>query len=455
MLQYDWAKFAGFWTPRRIAPLLFGIVFVTHSLSPVVQIADSRLMVPTALSLAREGNLDLDEFSPPWDLDFRDVVRVEDRHLPYYPWGPAVFAMPLAFVGNATSVVDLDGRAVSWPVELPTASAIIGAATALIYLMCFEMLAGAAGRRRKVLALVATLVFAFGTSAWSTASRALWQHGPSILFLALSLLLAVRSRRNPKLARWLGASLGAAFVMRPTNIIPLIVLGVWVAVHHRRQVLGFLATGVMVAIPFLAINIANYHSLLPPAFSTSRLGKGVSTVGLLGTLVSPSRGLFVFSPVLLLAIVGVVVRVRRRQFESLDAAVIAVIVLHWLLIGLRPAWHGGHSYGPRLFTDVLPFFIYLLVPALEVHLALPFRDLALPKRLGASAVILLIFTSVLINAQGAIFTETDCWNVEPNNIDQHLERLWDWSDPPMLRVVRALASGQDALSVILPRKCIQ
>jgi MFS family permease len=442
------------WTPKWTTLFLFGLVFVGHSLSPTLQIADSRLMVPTAFSIAREGDLDLDELSPPWDLDFYDVVRVEDRHLPYYPWGPAIFAVPLVVLGDATSVVDIDARPVTWPVELPTASAIVALATVLIYLMSLEMLADTTGRRRQVIALVAALTFAFGTSAWSTASRGLWQHGPSVLFLSLSLLLAVRSRRNPKLARWLGASLGAAFVMRPTNAIALIVLGAWVAFRHRRQVIGFVATGIAVAIPFVAVNFANYHSWLPPAFLASRLAIGVAPVGLLGTLVSPSRGLFVYSPVLLLAIVGMVVKVRRRQFESLDAAAIAVIVLHWLLIGLWPAWHGGYSYGPRLFTDVLPFFIYLMLPALET-LPSSFRGLTIRKRLGFLTVTLLIATSVVTNAQGAIFNETTCWNVEPMNGEPFVERFWDWSDPQMLRGVRALASGQDILAVVLPRRCNQ
>ena len=41
-------------------------------------------------------------------------------------------------------------------------------------------------------AMLVALAFAFGTSAWSTASRSLWQHGPSMLLLGLALLAQLR-----------------------------------------------------------------------------------------------------------------------------------------------------------------------------------------------------------------------------------------------------------------------
>ena len=60
-------------------------------------------------------------------------------------------------------------------------------------------------------------------------ARALWQHGPSMLMLSVSLTLAVASRQHRRAIWFLGAVLGAAYVVRPTNAIAVVALTGWVA----------------------------------------------------------------------------------------------------------------------------------------------------------------------------------------------------------------------------------
>ena len=55
--------------------------------------------------------------------------------------------------------------------------------------------------------VVLALLFAFGTSAWSTASRALWQHGPDMLMLTTGLYLLSLSARRPSVLPWAAAPL--------------------------------------------------------------------------------------------------------------------------------------------------------------------------------------------------------------------------------------------------------
>lgn len=45
--------------------------------------------------------------------------------------------------------------------------------------------------------LLTVFIFAFCTSAWSTGSRALWQHGPSMLMLSAALYLILSAREKP------------------------------------------------------------------------------------------------------------------------------------------------------------------------------------------------------------------------------------------------------------------
>ncbi|MCB9554563.1 MAG: glycosyltransferase family 39 protein [Deltaproteobacteria bacterium] len=78
----------------------------------------------------------------------------------------------------------------------------------------------------------------------------------------------------------------------------------------------------------------------------------------IGSFFSPDKGLFFFSPFLLLALVGWVLMARRRQWTMLllSASVVAIFVLFISSINF---WRGGWQFGPRYITAMLPF---LLIP---------------------------------------------------------------------------------------------
>ena len=79
-------------------------------------------------------------------------------------------------------------------VEVAIASTLV-ALTAMLLFFTARLYLGAAG------SIALALLFAFGTSAWSTASRALWQHAPAMLMLTAALLSALArgdsSRAHP------------------------------------------------------------------------------------------------------------------------------------------------------------------------------------------------------------------------------------------------------------------
>ena len=95
--------------------------------------------------------------------------------------------------------------------------------------------------------------------------------------------------------------------------------------------------------------------------------------GHLGLLVSPGKGLFVFTPIALIAVAGLV-RALRYDDRVLAVTCGAAVLAHWLFVGRWAEWHGGESWGPRLMTDALPLlFLFLpdgydLVPRLTVAL---------------------------------------------------------------------------------------
>jgi hypothetical protein len=434
---------------RRLAwvrLVLFGLVFVVHVTSPNVIVSDSRRSLAVAQSIVHRRTISIDQLRDRVDPTDYDVVQQDGHLYPLFPWGAALFAVPTVIAYDVGGALDwwpgTDARVAEagrdWPAQVFVASAVVAATTLVIHQIALLELAVLNRRHRHPLALLCALAFAFGTAAWSTASRSLWQHGPSMLFLSLAALIAVRSRNQPEAARWLGLPLAAAYVVRPTNAIPLVAFGLWAALCRRRQVLWFGAGAAAVLSLFVVVNLATYGSLLPPYYAAQRLGNTPHFFeALAGNLVSPGRGLLLFSPVLLLAAVGVVLKLRDRTLDGLDFVLAGCIAGHWVAISSFPRWWGGDAYGPRFFSDTVPFLVVLSLPVVA---ALAAAAAGRRRAVAVGVCSALLAVSVAINFVGAYLPSTWCWNVVPATFDARPERLWSWRDPQFLRfgaVVRA------------------
>jgi hypothetical protein len=257
------------------------------------------------------------------------------------------------------------------------------------------------------------------------------------------------ARTRPAAVQAAGFFLALAYVVRPTNSIPVLLLTLYVALAYRRYLPGYLAAAALVALPFFASNRAIYGEWLPPYFSPGKLGHGgLDLEAFAGTLVSPGRGLLVYSPVFLFMAYGVISKVRRRDRGRLDLVLLAVIGLHWFLMSYWGTWWAGDSYGPRFFTDVLPFLMYFLIPVVAaVGRPVTVRGGVLALGFG-----LAVLASAFMHYSGGMRGESWRWNIHPpphaaaNDLS---ERVWDWSDPQFLRGIRpgAVATSPGVLCI--------
>ena len=408
---------------KTILPLLLALlVFLGHSHSPVSQSGDSGWAIPLSLSILREHDLDLDEYvSQIAPVDSR-IDRIDGHYFSYFPYGTSLLSLPFVWLAMQFDPQLADPSQVAFPeLEIIIASAIVAAASLVMY---------AVARQRDLslpAALLVTLLFAFGTSVWSTASRALWQHGPSILMLSLGIYLLGEAEKRPQRTPYLALPLAFAYIIRPTNSIVLLVVSLYIFLCYRAYFWRYLLWGGAVAMLFVAINFSTFGTLLPRYFLPERVGNNaLFWTALAGNLISPARGLFVFTPITLLIGVGAVQRVRK--LARIEKISVAIILLHWLLISTFPHWWGGWSYGPRFFTDMMPFFWVLLFPLI----------LSLEKvkwSAGLPIVFLLLAAiGVFIHLQGATVAETYApWSALPVNVEKDHARLWNWKDPQFLR----------------------
>lgn len=407
---------------KTILPVLLGLfVFLGHSISSVSQSGDSRWAIPLALSILHERNLDLDEYASEIKPDDSKIDRIGGHYFSYFPYGTSLVSLPFIWLARLFDPQLADSSQVAFPeLEIIIASAIVAAASLVMYAVARQHRLSVAG------AFAIALLFAFGTSVWSTASRALWQHGPSLLMLSLTLYLLGEAEKHPRRIQYAALPLAFAYIIRPTNSIAIIVVSLYVLLRYRNHFFRYLLWGGIVALLFFVVNFSTFGTLLPRYFLPERVGStDLFWTALVGNLISPARGLFVFTPVLLLVVVGV--GRRLGKLEGLEVVSVAILLLHWFLISTFPHWWGGWSYGPRFFTDMMPFFWVLLFPLVQGdHI----------KRTPGFWItfLLLVAVGVLLHLRGATVTETyGPWSALPINIEKDPSRLWNWKDPPFLR----------------------
>ncbi|MBI4915538.1 MAG: hypothetical protein HY825_06790 [Acidobacteria bacterium] len=410
---------------------LFFVIAGVYMASHVRQSGgDTVWFIPIAQSLLREGDTEIGEYREILATHPGYAYAVETREGSLYsrfPVGTALVVVPAVAVAQVVEGTErLFGRIRTRgdpALEKMLASFIVAAAAVVVFHLSL-------GALPPGLAAANALGMAFCTAAWSTASRALWQHGPSMLALALTLLLLLRGEHR----RWArfaaGACVAFAIVIRPTNAISAVVLLVYVGLFARRRLAGYVAGLAAVLLPLAVYHHSIYGSLLSPYFSPTRVADNSRFLeALAGNLVSPARGLLVYSPVVALSIAGLVIAIRRRRPGSLEPSLGLIVCLHWVAISGFAHWWGGWCYGPRFFADLLPFLAFLAIPALRAV-----QGVGAPRRPALLAAVgVAILWSLLVNYRGANARATAAWSWSPVSVDERPERVWDWGDPPFLR----------------------
>ncbi len=289
------------------------------------------------------------------------IVRVRGGHtVSLYPITAPVLVAPLYLPAVVYLSVrgwdQLDLDRVARIMEKLCASLLGAMSTALLYLLIRR-------RAEPRLSLLLALAYAFGTTTWIIGSQALWQHGMGEL-LIVTAMFVLTGRCNPRRAILAGIACGLIACNRPPDSLiaaALAIYGLWWAARLAPLMLG------AAAVPAIFLLIYNFgivghyagaYGLVDSAtFFQHNLFYGLAVL-----LFSPAKGLFVFSPFLLLIpfCLPQIFADRRTRAITVALAIAAVVLL---LVYSKADWRQGASWGPRWLTDLLPILFWMLPPA--------------------------------------------------------------------------------------------
>ena len=383
-------------------------------------------------SLLYEGDFDLDEYYTKLTTYYPQpdnaaltpyYLRKDGEH--YYSIRPiwtSLLALP----------VYLPARLMNIPVdiELIRIMSRIGGAfiTALSCGLFYVILDKLLNKRSSKIFLFT--IYAFATNSLSTSSQGLWQHGTSQFLICAGLLSLIK--RNYLLTGFL---LGLAVVSRPTNLLTLVAIGIYLMaifffqkkqIHIIWQQIGMYFTGGAAAILLeFTVNKVLFGIADGAAYSDQLNGWRNNIIeGFLGLWLSPSKGIFFNSPVLIFILYGFYSLVKKNfkintqenenQITSNLLIPAGVIVfLHTLIMGWWYSWYGGYSWGYRMASDVLPFIVLMMIPFM--------KDFYEKSKLRITTLILLSL-SILNHLAGLVFFD-GIWHT----IYDGKSRWWLWS----------------------------
>jgi hypothetical protein len=214
----------------------------------------------------------------------------------------------------------------------------------------------------------AAVLFAFGTPAFLFATR-LFKENLAALLVIVAFRLAMTAPDSGRRTRAGLMAGGAALVAYPAGLIGAGLAAVIAGRDGARGVIAFALGGLPPLAALAAYNTALFGRPWRFAYSTYlNLPEAVTTAGfrlpsasvLVNSLVSQREGLLLYSPFLLLGVVGLGVAWRAGRW--LPAAVVALFTL--ALWGLSAAWLAQF---PRSFTGAR--YLFPAVPLLSAFAA--------------------------------------------------------------------------------------
>lgn len=397
-------------------------------LSPIngYKSSDPKGTLLVSQTILRHRTVTLDAYSKEFLEDYPwQIFQRNGRTFYSYPLGTSIYMLPLVATAN---IFHMDMRKSHHDINLQRNLAPITAALALllIYLLarCFYP---------PTTSSLLTVVLGLGSSISSTMGIALYCLNLEVIFLLWSLLILVYARTGKKKLNpyLLGFLLFSAYFCRPTAAI---IIGCFLVYLFWENKPAFFRASLAAFVPFSLLTLfsltiygaiypGSYNFALAPEYSS------FSLKSLHGVLLSPSRGILVFSPFLLVIIAGVGIYFRQLKGEALFWMALSGFIIHTLFVSSWKTWWGGGSYGPRLLLDGYPFLVLMTM--------LIFRHfLAIKKQILQRAVISLFFLlgifSIYMNAYQGLFNPyTEKWNYILKQKGNE-KILFDWSYPQFL-----------------------
>ncbi|MFZ4796075.1 MAG: hypothetical protein ACOYMA_01190 [Bacteroidia bacterium] len=392
---------------------------------------DSQLTLLTSQAIIENGNVNLskyyaqipqDQFSNgTWKFRFNNVKNQIEY---IYPIGNSIIAIPFVFIANKL------GMNMLIPEHDASLQLLIASLLAMTLLLLNFKLARLFVSDYS--ALFIALTFTFSTSYISTCGTALWSFNSELIFIVLLLIEIAKTEINKSYIPnfgLLGLYLFLAWLCRPSAMVFIAFFFVWMLLKQRNLILKTLISFVIFIGFFMLLSYSWYGTFIPFYYNPLMWQSMTKTVsiweGFSLILFSPNRGLFVYSPFLIISLLAVFTKARKTILFKL---LIGWFLIYILSLGNLSNWWGGWSFGARLCTDIIPCLFLLLLLGIK-----NMDEVKWNNKIILPIFIITAFVGFIINTvQGIYNIETYNWNDSPAIDKNYQFYKWNWQYPQFL-----------------------
>ncbi|HOJ08937.1 MAG: phospholipid carrier-dependent glycosyltransferase [Ignavibacteriae bacterium] len=235
------------------------------------------------------------------------------------------------------------------------------------------------------ISLYTTFIYSFGSLIFSYTGT-FFSEPLCTLFIIISFLFVVKNETDEKTKKqkfrnyfYSGLFLGLAITTHISAVITLpfyymFLLGQESKVKLRKADFAksalYFTTGLVI---FCSLLLYYNYARFGNVFETGRSADPLSRYafytnplpGIFGLLFSAGKGIFIYSPVVLLGILFW--KPFHKRYPHLSIAIIGMILVRIFFLASRSDWHAGFALGPRYLLIIIPFlFIPIAIGIKEI-----------------------------------------------------------------------------------------
>jgi len=202
-----------------------------------------------------------------------------------------------------------------------------------------------------------------------------WNHTADIFVGTLFIYLLFVGENRPVALFWAGVLYVISILVRYFNFILLIPVLIYYVNLKEYKKIKYLIMGVIsfiwvIPLIFYTYNgsIWNISPFIKAAGNTTKILPGgipMFPIFFLKYLLHPLHGLFVWSPVTILSVIGLFVFPKKK--EKLGYVFLAVWALFLILYGYINCWYAGWSFSNRYLVNLFPIYIIGVAAFLEKY----------------------------------------------------------------------------------------
>lgn len=333
-------------------------------------------------------------------LPSRYIHTLENGNpLSVFSFGIAILMAPFFFLGHFGALLfgyEPNGY------TAPYAVAVIGAASfylSFALVLLIKLIEERFNNLRT--ALISVLIIYLGTNLYYYSAFEMGMSHVFNFFIFTVLIYSHITYRETNFRKYVllvGLISGLILVVKPYNAFGLLFLlptsssewkKLWNnCINHKLAIAG----GLTILFAFIALQVSYWYSVSGNyiLFSYGNLGEGFNwgNPELYKVLFSVQNGWFIYTPLILFAFAGIIMQLRKKQFEA--AKILVIILLAYYVFASWWAWWFGAAYGHRAFVE---FYSFLTLPlAYFIHIVLKQNNWL--KYSIATLIIILIYVNV-------------------------------------------------------------